>query len=426
MHVAGLFAGIGGIELGLQRAFRRGSRHAFETALLCEFDAAAQAVLRTRFPDCPLVGDVRELKRLPSGTELVTAGFPCQDLSQAGLTRGIIGERSGLVGEVFRLLRNSDVPHLLIENVPFMLQLQGGRAMRLITESLTHLGFRWAYRVLDAMAFGLPQRRQRVFLFASRTVDPLRVLFGSDDGDQSPQDRGDRACGFFWTEGERGLGWAVDAVPTMKGGSTIGVPSPPAIWMPDGAIVTPDIRDAERLQGFPADWTQPTESVTRGTFRWKQVGNAVAVPVATWVGQRIGRPSSVACPAGERVESNKRWPFAAALIESEPTEVIASAWPIVSERPALTTFLEYPTRPLSARATLGFLQRLHKGNLRLERGFIDAIEAHLVRMGGTAPERPDRERQPRRGRTPPERAAIGARRGSKRRPREGAATLFDL
>ena len=51
-------------------------------------------------------------------------------------------------------------------------------------------------------------------------------------------------------------GWAVDAVPTLKGGSTVGIPSPPAIWYPDDDYIgTPDIRDAERLQGFDAGWT---------------------------------------------------------------------------------------------------------------------------------------------------------------------------
>jgi DNA (cytosine-5)-methyltransferase 1 len=425
MRVAGLFAGIGGIELGLHRAVRRGAKSAFETTLLCEFDDAAKAVLRARFPGCPIAGDVRELKGLPKGVELVTAGFPCQDLSQAGLTRGIIGDRSGLVGEVFRLLRDCDVPHLLIENVPFMLQLQSGAAMTVITDSLTRLGYRWAYRVLDAMAFGLPQRRQRVFLFASRELDPCRILFGSEHGDASPRVATGCARGFFWTEGERGLGWAVDAVPTMKGGSTIGVPSPPAIWMPDGSIVTPDVRDAERLQGFPADWTKPCESVVRSSFRWKQIGNAVAVPVASWVGRQLAKPSSMVCTVLERIAPGRRWPQAAALVEGEAVEVRASTWPIAAERPPLADFLEHPTRPLSARATLGFLQRLHKGSLRLEPGFVDAIETHLVRMGGTPPSRPERVRQDRRAVPVVERRESPQRHGARRRSSQGAVTLFD-
>src|SRR4051794_9412192 len=161
LSVVGLFAGIGGIELGLQAA-------GHETVLLCDFEPAAQAVLSARFGGVPLVGDVRELIALPRA-DVVAGGFPCQDLSQAGRTAGISGDRSGVVAEVFRLMLRSDATWLLLENVPFMLQLERGEAMRFLTTSLEELGFRWAYRVVDARAFGLPQRRQRVLMLASRT-----------------------------------------------------------------------------------------------------------------------------------------------------------------------------------------------------------------------------------------------------------------
>src|SRR4051812_25429476 len=75
LRVAGLFAGIGGIELGLHRA-----GHSSE--LLCEIDEGARAVLATHFPGVQLLPDVRELRELPP-VDLVAAGFPCRDLSQA-------------------------------------------------------------------------------------------------------------------------------------------------------------------------------------------------------------------------------------------------------------------------------------------------------------------------------------------------------
>ena len=78
LRVAALFAGIGGIELGMSRA-------GHETILLNEIDASAGTVLRARFQGIPLHEDVTTLERLPAGTDLVTAGFPCQDLSQACL-----------------------------------------------------------------------------------------------------------------------------------------------------------------------------------------------------------------------------------------------------------------------------------------------------------------------------------------------------
>ena len=169
MRVAGLFAGIGGIELGLHAA-------GHSAAILCELDPAARAVLRARFPDTPLHDDVRTLTRLPGGVDVLAGGFPCQDLSQAGRTRGIGGERSGLVHEIFRLLRTHDVPHVLLENVSFMRSLGRGHAMRVLVGELERLGYRWAYRVIDTRAFGLPQRRQRLYLLASRTLDPASLL----------------------------------------------------------------------------------------------------------------------------------------------------------------------------------------------------------------------------------------------------------
>lgn len=110
-----------------------------------------------------------------------------------------------------------------------MLQLERGKAMRYLVDELEARGYSWAYRVVDTRAFGLPQRRQRVILLASRTEDARDVLFADDAAPVNTPFSPDLWCGFFWTEGLRGLGWAVDAVPTLKGGSTIGIPSPPAI-----------------------------------------------------------------------------------------------------------------------------------------------------------------------------------------------------
>lgn len=107
LTVAGLFAGIGGIEQGLHR-------HGHHTEFLCENDPGAQTVLRRRFPGVPVAGDVRAIRALPQ-VDVVPAGFPCQDLSQAGRTAGIVGARSGLVDEVFRLVgRRRGAPEWLM------------------------------------------------------------------------------------------------------------------------------------------------------------------------------------------------------------------------------------------------------------------------------------------------------------------------
>ncbi len=374
LTAAGLFAGIGGIEQGLRLA-------GHESVLLCEIEPGAQRVLETRFPDTPLVGDVRALKELPN-VDLVAAGFPCQDLSQAGRTAGIEGKHSGLVAEVFRLLarRHRSPRWLLLENVPFMLQLNRGRAMRVLVEELERLGFTWAYRIVDTRAFGLPQRRQRVVLLASRVEDPRGALFEGDEKEPLPPDPDHVACGFYWTEGLRGLGWAVDAVPTLKGGSTVGIPSPPAIRLASSRrIVTPEIRDAERLQGFPADWTQPAADrpTIKAGLRWKLVGNAVSVPVARWIGERLANPSSHDDGTDRPLPRDNAWPRAAWGRSGRVFSVERSTWPVREDYESLERFLQFPVVPLSPRATAGFLARTKMSGLRFIPGFLRDVRAHL-------------------------------------------------
>ena len=137
VKVAGLFAGVGGLEEGLASA-------GHETVLLCEIWEPARAVLRKRMHGIPCHTDICRLKSLPADVELLTAGFPCQDLSQAGPTAGIEGSRSGLVGEVFRLLDEHPVPWVVLENVSFMLQLHGGRAMSHVVDAFEERGYSWA------------------------------------------------------------------------------------------------------------------------------------------------------------------------------------------------------------------------------------------------------------------------------------------
>lgn len=382
LRIAALFAGIGGIEIGMHEAGHR-------TELLCEWDESAQRVLSTHFPDVNLFGNVAELESL-GDVDLVTAGFPCQDLSQAGRTAGIRGERSGLVEHVFRLLdAPSEAPRwLMLENVSFMLSLDKGEAMRWLTQQLEERGYTWAYRVLDTRAFGLPQRRQRVILLASQTADPRPVLLNPDHGELAVEDRTGLACGFYWTEGNRGLGWAVDAIPTLKGGSSLGIPSPPAIWRPGiGQIITPGLRDAERLQGFPVDWTLPADDEPKGrrTARWKLIGNAVSTPVARWIGERLRSEEDYDSTDDVPLLNGARWPTAAWGRSGERHVVPRTMWPVAYDRPHLHEFLQHEPQLLSARATAGFVGRAERSTLRIPKDLIEECRLHLKAMNGQAP-----------------------------------------
>ena len=379
MKVAGLFAGIGGLERGLAAT-------GHETSLLCEIWDPARAVLAAQMANVPCERDVRALKMLPNEVELLVGGFPCQDLSQAGLTAGIGGARSGLVGHVFRLLDERRVPWVVLENVSFMLQLDRGRAMRILIEAFEERGYRWAYRVVNSLSF-LPQRRERVLFVATTTdLDPASVILGDEANPElAPTDLDARAHGFYWTEGVRGLGWAPDAIPTLKNGSTVGIASPPAILLPSGEVITPDIRDAERFQGFPEDWTKPAEEVGRASLRWSLVGNAVSVPVAEWLGHRLASPASYEAGRDSELPANGRWPKAARFDGDRRRAVSINGYPRWDVRPTLTDFLLHGGKPLSARATRGFLSRTERATLRFAEGFQDRLRIHLQRMEALTP-----------------------------------------
>lgn len=381
IDAVGLFAGIGGIEKGFAKV-------GITTQLLCENDPLAQTVLRAHFPDSLLTGDIRLLRALPKA-DVVAAGFPCQNLSLAGNNHGIAGAQSGLINEVFRLLRKArPAPRwLVLENVPFMLWQKKGEAIRYITDALTELHYRWAYRVVDARAFGLPQRRRRVLLVASKVEDPRTVLFREESSDIAINDDGFVPCGFSWTEGRGGLGWAINGVPTLKGGSALGIPSPPAIWFRQSdSLATPDIRDAERLQGFPAGWTDVTtaDQRTRPSLRWKLVGNAVSVPVAKWLANSLLNPLPLDEPLKPTRWTRDVWPNAAWGGKTAVHPVTISEWPIRRPYVGIGDFLQYPLKALSARATAGFLQRARAGTLNFAEGFLESVEVHLARMSSEA------------------------------------------
>jgi DNA (cytosine-5)-methyltransferase 1 len=376
MRFAGLFAGIGGFELGLARA-------GHSTSLLCDVLPTARAVLRSRFPEIEYRDDIQALRSLPGEVDAICAGFPCQDLSQAGRTAGIEGDRSGLIQEVFRLLARRRVGTVVLENVPFMLQLNGGAAIRAIADEFERLRYRWAYRVVDTFGFGLPQRRERVYLVASRDIDPSDVLLSDENPVTRPSTAlGCLAHGFYWTEGLGGLGWAVDSVPTLKNGSTIGIPSPPAVLMPDGRVIKPGLRDVERLQGFSAGWTAAAESVGKPSSRWGLIGSAVSVPVAQWIGRRLQVPASYDITRDRDFPIAAKAPRAARFDGIRRHAVMIGTDPLGIRPMPLASFLAdvQGQRPLSWKATSGFLSRTRRAKLRFEPGFISAIETHAERM----------------------------------------------
>lgn len=374
LKVVSLFAGIGGFEL----AFRKIGA---VTTLMCEIDEVAKHVLRSRLPGVELISDVRDISELPVGTDVLCAGFPCQDLSSVGAKLGLDGQRSSLVKEVFRILEARRSEWVIFENVSFMLKLKGGETIRTITSELERLGYRWAYRTIDSMSF-VPQHRCRVFVVASLHHDPRHVILSGEskckygEVDFANQNV---PVGFYWTEGRCALGLMGDAIPTLKAGSTIGIPSPPAILFPSGEVAMPDIRDAERLQGFPADWTKVAEEISKPSLRWRLVGNAVTVNVVAWIANKIVAPIPYDYTADIPLGTKAVWPKSAWGCQGMRCISEASIFPASYRRSSLLNYLKYPCKELSLKASKGFLSRLRSGGLRRPEYFTRQIEAHIER-----------------------------------------------
>jgi DNA (cytosine-5)-methyltransferase 1 len=364
VRVVGTFSGIGGLELGLTRA-------GMTSVAVAEIDPFANAVLRARLPGVENVGDITKLRELPS-CDVLAAGFPCQDISQAGRLGGIHGERSGLIKYVLSAVGRMDrLPDfLLFENVPFLLKLNDGSGIRWLVDQIERLGYSWAYRVIDTQAFGLPQRRRRLFVLASRVEDPARILFDGNRVEHRPTYEEGQLAGFYWTEGNRGLGWAVDSVPPLK--STALVPSAPAIWRPgERLFVTPTIEDAEALQGFSRGWTRPAAEIKGGIAgRWRLVGNAVSVPAASWLGARLMKSPSIHRFETEELLEGQKWPNAAfGGPGKQPRKAEVGEYPGRKSRGSLLDFLSADAPTLSLRASAGFLSRLEKSRLRVPEQF---------------------------------------------------------
>ena len=371
MVVSGLYAGIGGFELGFQR-----SGH--QTVLMSEIDPDARKVIRHRFNDVTLDTDVVKLAALPEETEVVTAGFPCQDLSMAGRKQGFDGEKSQVIDALFGLLEARRVPWVVVENVYFMLHLARGAAMAYVLSRLERLGYCWASRVVDSRAFGLPQRRRRVYIVATLDGDPRDVLLADDAGDRTwpALDLG-RPIGFYWTEGRSGHGLTSDAVPPLKAGSGVGIPSPPAVLLPNGRVVTPPIEAVERFQGFPPRWTSDLSTEKHGRKRWRLVGNAVSVPVAEWIGDRLANPGNYDASDDEALVDGARWPKAAWYMGETRMVANVSECPLRKRRGQISKFATEQWPDLSKRALAGFVHRACEGNLRYPKGFLAVLKANL-------------------------------------------------
>jgi DNA (cytosine-5)-methyltransferase 1 len=242
VNVGSLFSGIGGLELGLERA---GMRVVWQV----ESDPYARAVLRKHWPGVHQYGDVRTLRPDELAyVDLVCGGFPCQDISNAGKRAGIDGERSGLWSEYARIIRELRPRYVLVENVAALL----GRGLERVLGDLAACGYDAEWDCIPAAAIGAPHRRDRLFLVAYSNIDGLEADTNQGFIFQPPADAWDTRHAARIHRSEEWNGTPPRAARLFRVGD--GIPS-----------------DVDRL---------------------RCLGNAVVPQVAEWIGRRIMKHAS--------------------------------------------------------------------------------------------------------------------------------------
>jgi DNA (cytosine-5)-methyltransferase 1 len=156
MKVLDLFAGIGGFSLGLEK------NKGFETGRFCEMDKHAQLILRKHWPKVEISSDVTKMSIKTGEFQVISGGFPCQDISFAGKQKGLKGERSGLWKEFLRLIKEGKPEYALIENVEHLKK----KGLGVVLKDLFELGYDCEWYCLTGNSVGLPHQRRRIFAIA--------------------------------------------------------------------------------------------------------------------------------------------------------------------------------------------------------------------------------------------------------------------
>lgn len=247
-----LFTGIGGLDLGLERA---GMQCGFQV----EIDSFCQSILARHYPHVPRFGDIRttSVANLPR-VDVLAGGFPCQPHSLCGKRRGSSDERDGW-GEYLRLIQGIKPRWVIAENVPGILSSENGEYFGRILEDLHESGYDAEWRCIAAAAHGAPHRRERVFLVAYPHGNGRFLrdgLFAGSACEPNPASHRDT-----WA-GERGE-------PAQIGGRTY-IPLGAGLRVADGIPERLDVAERKLIKA-----------------RIKALGNAVVPQVAEYVGRII-------------------------------------------------------------------------------------------------------------------------------------------
>lgn len=296
-----LFAGIGGIRLPF-------SEMGYKCVFSSEWDKYAQKTYMANFGEMPF-GDIckESTKRfIPKDFDLLLAGFPCQAFSIMGKQKGFEDTRGTLFFEVASILKKHKPKAFLLENVKQLTTHDHGRTFQTIQNTLNELGYHFKWAILNALNFGLPQKRERVIIVGFRDETMIKefsfdfektpyslneVLENDGEVDSSLyaseqilQKRMERTRGktiFYpsvWHENKAGNISVLDYACALRTGASYN-------YLLINGVRRPSNRELLRFQGFPDNYKIV---VSNGEIR-RQTGNSVAVPMIRKIAQRIDR-----------------------------------------------------------------------------------------------------------------------------------------
>lgn len=306
-----------------------------------EIDGDCNSVSDYHFPEVPNLGAIENITAADGPVDLWCAGTPCQSFSVAGLRAGLADPRGNLALEFLRVARDLRAEWVVWENVPGVLSslshdapdpvpppppvdlgcdgaeveteddydAEEVHAFNSFLAGLSELGYRWAYRVLDAQHFGVPQRRRRVFVVGhlGDGAGPAAVLFEREslrwntpprrearENVAALTARGVGTCGADDNQAQAGhlvapdYERSVSAVTSHSGDKGDGDMNVSTVIL-GSAVRRLTPRECERLQGFPDDWTLVpfANGLMADSPRYRMIGNSMAVPVVRWIGERI-------------------------------------------------------------------------------------------------------------------------------------------
>ena len=308
MNHLDLFSGIGGFSLGLQQAGIEPDWIGYS-----DIDKYANQVFKRRFPNAEELGSITTINTegLPD-IDLVTFGFPCQDLSMAGKRGGLNASRSGLFFKALEIIADKKPTYFVFENVRGLLSSNKGEDFKIVLQSVSDIGYDGQWQLLNTRWF-LPQNRERVYFVGHIRGECRPKVFpiGEDDDIFKPKIReegGESASvqtahsrtitSRIHKMGSDDAYIKVHSTHPRSGDPTKGGTGP--LSKEDGTTYCLDTGNAqavqiksgirrftplecERLQGFPDNWTEGHSD----TQRYKQCGNAVTVPVVEEIMRRL-------------------------------------------------------------------------------------------------------------------------------------------